>query len=367
MVGLATKIQWFLLLVLPFTAAAETDPVNEARAYLETFLTKETPGCVAHVSLRGKTAFSEGFGVASFSPSDTPEKWISQNQRFRVASVTKPIIATAVLILRDRKLPSLDILNLTLADFYPVELKGTPFAAMTLRQLLDHTSGLTREPAEIVLSAADLPKAMAVAPEKWLNGSAPGTRFDYSNLGYMILADVIEKLSGARLQDFMNDAIFLPLGMRSSLFTDPVPLHQSGELAKGYGSGAGKFVYQKIDTIRRRLLGSGGLLTTAEDLSRFTRAVEEKTLLSSDSWREAFTPSQPSVIAHEPYGLGWTLPSSSTKEHMGGGFGAYTLVQIKPVGACGFTTIILCNFNSGTLSGFTIKTVAQKMESLFCP
>src|SRR3981081_1297862 len=182
------------------------------------FVSAHDPGCAVLVIKDGQPVFRKGYGVADLR---TLRK-IGPETNFRLASLTKQFTAMAVMLLvHNGKLSYEDRLTDVFPDF-PASGK-----AITIRQLLNHTSGLidyedimAKQSAGI--SDDKIPQISDAGVLKLLRNETatkftPGTRWEYSNSGYVVLAMVVEKRSGMRFGDFLRQRIFMPLKMMATL------------------------------------------------------------------------------------------------------------------------------------------------------
>src|SRR4029078_11973081 len=140
---------------------------------------------------------------------------VGAGTNFRLASLSKQFTATAIMLLKaDGKLRYDDDITALLPNL-PAFARG-----VTVRNLLNHTSGLpdyedfVPDTQTVLVHDADIPVliARAAAPK-----FAPGTKYDYSNTGYGLLALIVEKVSGQRYADFLRDHIFVPLAMTGTV------------------------------------------------------------------------------------------------------------------------------------------------------
>jgi len=185
------------------------------------------PGAVVLVSKDGEIVFEQAFGSRSLIPEKTPLK---PNTIFDLASLTKPLATTvAIMILVREKKIRLDDQITRFIPMFGVFGKSTA----TFRQMLNHSSGLPawkpfheeivkmEKAGRINFVASRAAKSFVyeqIHREKPL--SAPGAQGLYSDLGFMILGESVEVLSGATLERFCQDRIFKPLGLRSTAFVD---------------------------------------------------------------------------------------------------------------------------------------------------
>lgn len=179
------------------------DAVNQAIAK------GNLPGAVVVIVHQGKVVFRKAYGNSSLEPEKMP---MVPEVVFDLASLTKPI-ATAVSILMLVEKGKLRLQDLV-ADHVP----GSPFggAKITIEQLLLHTSGHAANNA-----VADYQQGRAQAMEVVYRQkpiAPPGTKFTYSSFGYIVLGDIVERISGMPLDQFARQHIFDPLGMNETTF-----------------------------------------------------------------------------------------------------------------------------------------------------
>lgn len=270
------------------------------------------PGAAAMVIDHGRIVFERGYGVADLKTRHP----IDEHTNFRLASDTKQFTAMAIMLLvHDGKLHYED----RLTDIFP-EFPAYG-RAITVRNLLNHTSGL--------LDYEDLmPKYEGVPPDqvpqiqdgevlKLLEQQKttkfpPGTRWDYSNSGYVVLGTIIAKVSGESFPEFLHDRIFRPLGMDTTV----AYVKGKNEIpSRAYGhSKTNKGCEQTDQSPTSATLGDGGVYSSLGDLAKWDTALRQHTLLSEQEMRPAITPVKvPGVV--EPngkpatYGFGWFLNS----------------------------------------------------------
>jgi len=192
----------------------------------------------------------------------------------------------------------------------------------------------------------------------------PGSRWDYSNSGYVVLGQVVEKVSGESFGDFLHDRIFAPLGMNHTI------AYQRGknEVAnRAYGHTQENGVWQETDqSTTSATLGDGGIYSSLTDLAKWYAALRHHTLLSETEMRAAITP-VPVPGVHEPdgkpaaYGFGWFLNPYKGHHrmwHYGETVGFRTAIQRFT--ADNLTVIILCN-----RADLVPKNLALKVADLF--
>lgn len=237
-------------------------------------------GVVTLVAHKGEVASLEAVGWADLEA----KKPIRPDSLFWIASMTKPITATAVLMLQDEgKLSVNDLVEKHLPEFKnqwltdsrtndTLVLRRSP-RPITLRDLLTHTSGLADVAAPRPnCSLAELVMAYSQQPLKF----APGSRWEYCNSGMNTLGRIVEVVSGESFDDFLQERVFKPLGMKDTTFWPTAS--QLRRLAKSYQPGQdGKgldpteiwFIKDNVSDRLRTPFPSGGLFSTAQDMWRF--------------------------------------------------------------------------------------------------
>jgi serine-type D-Ala-D-Ala carboxypeptidase/endopeptidase len=223
------------------------------------------------------------------------ERWVGgpapdEQTVFRIASMTKSFTAAAVLLLRDEGTLRLD----DLAQDYVPELAGLRLTAgsapVTIRQLLTMTAGLpTDDPWGDRLQGQPLAEFAEFLAGGVSLAWSPGTRFEYSNLGYAILGRVITAASGEDYTDFVRTRLFQPLGMTASGF-DADEFHQ-GQLARGYQGKAG--AWEELAMAPSGAFAPmGGIFSCVSDLARWV-----------SGFLTAFLPGDEQTGAHHPLRL----------------------------------------------------------------
>ena len=311
--------------LLPGPLAAIPSTVEEA------IRAGETPGAVIVIGHEGRVVVRQAFGHRSLAPPRpmTPEAV------FDVASLTKVVAPTpAVLTLIEYGRLELDA---PVARYWP-EFKGRGKETIRLRQLLTHYSGLRPglppKPAASSYGAA-LQQILADIPLQ-----PPGSRFIYSDLNFIVLGELVRRVSGEPLEVYCRRHIFEPLGMKETGFKPPKSL--SERLVPTMAGSSG--VVHDPDTRRMGgISGAAGLFSTADDLAVFAQAILDQgrhaggQFLSADAIKSMAQPQSPS--GKLPLrGLGWAIHSASgswSEMLPPGSFGhkgyTGTLIWIDPV------------------------------------
>jgi CubicO group peptidase (beta-lactamase class C family) len=227
---------------------------------------------------------------------------------YDIMSITKQFTAAAILKLETMgKLRTTDPIGTYLGPV-PADKRE-----ITLHHLLTHTSGLIEALGDDydVLSRDDLlDKALASKPL-----SAPGSEFHYSNVGYSVLAAIIEKVAGLDYEHFLAKYLFAPAGMTSTGYVLPRwnPRQVTVEYdAQGDSQGRPYEHPWAADGPYWNLRGNGGMLSTARDLVRCHRALTGDTVLTARAKEKLFTPYAPMPDAGESYAYGWIIHDTDT-------------------------------------------------------
>ena len=261
------------------------------------------------VAKKGKVVFKNHYGYADFKK----KTMIDENSVFQLASVSKQFTAAAILILQENGKLSIDD---RVTRFYP----GFPYEEVTVRQLLNHTSGL--------------PKYFWLAEHKWDQNHppsnqemmdlmeehnverffSPGASFDYSNTGYMVLASIVEKVSGMEYGDFVKDNIFEPLDMENTY----VYRYEQDAIAENQLSGYRLYKrrwHAKIGgTVNDRIVGDKNIYSTTEDMLKWVQGLNSGKIVSERTLTQMYTAGQTKYKRKVPYGFGFRIKEDESEK-----------------------------------------------------
>ena len=324
-------IQTLILSTLLFSCA----PISHMTDSIDTLMQRYadgSPGASLLVIRDGKAVVRRAYGMADL------EKKIAATPQtnYRLASVTKQFTATAILLLyQDSKL-SLD-------DRIKRWLPSLPAAldSVTIRQLLTHTSGIIDYEDVIPpgttaqLHDADVLRLLESQDSTYFK---PGTKYQYSNSGYALLALIVERVSEKSFAAFLHDRIFAPLGMNHTVaFEDGVSTVSNR--AFGYTMKDSAWT-RKDQSTTSAVLGDGGIYSSIDDLVRWDAALYDSRLLSDASRKLAFSPQTPTDKPDVSYGFGWRI-TGETLWHSGETSGFRNVIVRYP--ARHLTVVILRN------------------------
>lgn len=316
-----------LSIVLPSVVRA--DPTDD---FIKAQMKRQNiPGLSLVVIKNGEVVKVEGYGFADvrLQVPATPDTV------YKIASVSKQFIATGIMLLVQED-------RLDLNDRISRYLDDTPktWKDIRIRHLLTHTSGIVREapgydPSSI-RSDADVVKAAYSAPLRF----SPGQKWEYCNVGYFALAEIIRKVSGRPWTDYLSEKVFKPSGMETTH-----PTNTTVDLpnrARGYSNDDKLLDANDWPALRP----SGAFLSTVRDLAKWDAVLDTGTLLSKSTRRKMWTPVKLNDGAARPYGLGWELSSIAGRKtvHHSGGMPGFRAMFARFV-EDGLTVIALMNLD----------------------
>jgi CubicO group peptidase (beta-lactamase class C family) len=345
------------------------DPRDRVDALLAPWSKGDAPGAAVLVIKDGQVVVKKGYGLASVEDKQP----IEPDTAFLLCSLTKQFTAMAVMILAERgKLRYED----TLSSFFP---EFPPYAqSITIRHLLQHTAGFP-EYDDLFLASGKIdrfwPRSAKSKPSSFEPTSkdvlrilaeqkelrfAPGEKFEYSNSGYVVLAQVVEKVSGQTFAQFLQQEIFQPLGMKNSRLYDEtrptIPKRATSYKLAANG------VYREIDHApQNAVYGEDNIYTTVEDLYHWDQALYTEKLVRAATLKEAFTPGKLNNGTATRYGFGWFVDEVLGLEalvHGGSWLGFRTYVLRFPDQR--FTVVVLSN-----LAEFQPDAIATGISKIF--
>lgn len=280
-----------LVFLLTATAMAQTDKVDDL---VKTEMRRQRlSGLSLAVVKEGKIIKAEGYGLANVEH-NIPAK---PETVYQIGSVSKQIIAAGIMLLMQEGKVSLD-------DQISKFLEGTPdiWKEITVRHLLTHTSGIVREAPGFdpykIQNDADVIKTAYALPLRF----APGEKWEYCNVGYFALAEIIRKVTGKPWGEYLHERIFQSLEMnatRTTSTTEIVP-----NRADGYVWKDGKL---RNADIFFALRPSGAFLSTVLDLAKWGAALYSDQFLKPTTREQMWTPVKLNNGTTYPYGFGWEL------------------------------------------------------------
>jgi len=301
---------------------------------------------------KGKVIYKKSFGYTDFRN----KKELTDSSSFQIASVSKPITATAIMVLQQQKLINLED---SVGSFFP----GFPFHNVQVKHLLSHQSGL---PEYLYFSEKlwkDKKKTMRnvdvvtmLLENEIKRYGLPEKKYNYVNTNFALLASIVEVVSGKSFSDFVNDNIFKPANMTNSF------VYEKGitELPINATYGHDNRQWRESNSHFNGVVGDKGIYTTVEDLLKFDSALLNETIITNQTQQLAFTPQHENLNKLDNYGLGWRISEkedgSKTVYH-GGWWNGYRSHFIRMLDE-EKTIIVLTNCTKG---GFLKNNVLKEL------
>lgn len=335
------------------TAGAEAVNWAEVDLLLEVEMVKRRiPGLAMAIVRHGAVVRATSYGFADLEESRraTPET------PFLIASITKTFTSVAVLTLVEEGKVDLDD---PIGKY--VEQLPQPWRAATVRQLLQHTSGINS------FTAHETPPCPTGAPATQPRDAIaevaclpldfePGTAWSYSDTGYLLLGLLIEARSGQSYADALRERIFAPLGMEATHLLGTRAVAAAIGYERGLELRPGPQLEGGIE------FASGGLVSTVLDLARWAAALGSPEMLTPATWASAWTPA---AAGDAEYGMGFALKPVAGRRHVGhsgGGPSAATVLAHFPDE--GVSIILLTNTNQPRLA---MRELAERVAELVLP
>jgi CubicO group peptidase (beta-lactamase class C family) len=374
---------FFLILVAAsslFAQSSSRDLAKQLDTAFSGLATADTPGFAALVKKDDRIVFEKGYGVRDLRTKTA----IDAQTNFRLASFTKQFTAMAIMLLaHDGKLRY----DQTLTEIFP------EFPAygktITVRNLLNHTGGLPDY--EDLMDAAEKSKGPIWSAEKQIQDAevlqllkkeshgkfAPGTKWEYSNSGYVVLGLIVAKVSGKSFGESLHDRIFAPLKMDHTLVFEKGK-NEVTNRAYGHVKKENSFV-ETDQSSTSATQGDGGIYSNLEDLSKWDDALRDHTLISEKEFLPAISPAKlpPGTEAKlaedvpdslrgkaSGYGFGWFLnlqDSHPLMWHYGDTMGFKT--AIFRYTRDNVTVIVLCNHTDFDQGALALKAAQMVLPS----
>lgn len=320
---------------------AKTEPISNEKAlkldtlYTELYEKGAFNGNVL-VAENGNIIFEKSYGLAD----EQTKRKLNDSTLFELASVSKQFTAMGIVQLeKDNKLSYGDDITK-----YVPELKE--YNGITIRNLLNHTGGLPDymqisdnhwDKSTIATNNDILDMFQKVKPKKLFE---PNEKWEYSNTGYLILATIIERVSGKEFGEYLYDKIFKPLNMRNTfVYRKRFAPKQIENYANGY-------IYS--DSLKRKILpdelgkdfyvvfldgivGDGMINSNLRDLLKWDRALYENKIINKKDRKAIFSSAKTKDSAQTDYGFGWMIDSTKTYGkvalHSGGWAGYVSYIE----------------------------------------
>ncbi len=327
-------------------------PSARIDALMAEHASNDAPGAAVLVVRGEEVVHAAGYGLANLA---TGER-ITPRTVFGIGAMTMPFTSLAVLMLAEQRLIHLD----DSVSRYVPELKRRFGTAITIRQLLNHTSGLPDYYASMdslfpkvkvrsrygnEVKRLTMPTNADGADALYQWGAPefpPGSDFRYHHCGYEMLALVIERVTDQRYADVLAEKVFDRLGMTATFVADGA----AGVIVhRAYDYHPEEDGYARSDYRRMMyMMGAQGIHSSLEDLSRWVRALDSDHLVPEEFASEVYAPSALADGRRFDYGLGWRIGVHAGHRrvfHEGDRFGFRSVIARHP--ELGVTVVILAN------------------------
>lgn len=292
----------------------------------------------------GEVFFSKSYGYANIKEKDT----LTLYSNFQLASVSKPLTALAVLQLYEKGLIDLD-------DDIKKYIPELPYDDITIRMLLTHKSGLFNYMyfsdrfwnswTTPISNEETINLICEKKPNIWF---FPGRKYNYSNTGFMLLASIVERVSGKSFAYYMKDNIFIPAGMDSTYIYDACLTPEVREQnVIGYRPN-GRIAE---NSYLNGVVGDKGVYSNVVDMFKLDQVLYTDKLVKQATLEEAYTPQHTKLHIDDNYGLGWRInaknPDAKIVYHAGWWKGFKTqFIRVLPNQV---TIIVLSNKQRGPI------------------
>lgn len=319
----ATGLYCFLLIFCQINILLAQDTVQELDSFLTGLHKEHKLNGILLLAKKGEVVFRKAYGTANFEK-DLP---ITSSTPFNLASVAKQFTAMALMILAEQGKVMYD-------DPITKYLTSLDYHDITVRHLLNHQGGLVDYVG--LFSQHDWDRSKIAGNEDLIALLAEhrpktrfeaGSRFEYSNTGYILLGSIVEKASGQTFTEFLEEYIFIPLGMKNSFAYNLKIKDRPSHMAMGYrihadGYDANDLIY--LDGV----MGDGNVYSSADDLFIWDRALYTEKLVRKETLKEAFTPGSLNDGTVTEYGFGWGVSNNgNTVSHGGRWVGFRSLIR----------------------------------------
>jgi CubicO group peptidase (beta-lactamase class C family) len=339
--------QIILFILLPALIFGQKNVSGNLDKYMQAQVDVNNFSGTVLVTQNGSILLKKAYGLADY-------EWNIKNTvdtKFQLASVTKQFTATAILLLVEKGKLSL---NDKLSKFFPDYPKAD---SVTIHMLLSHSSGLAMGFKELATSTISVDSAYTEI-KKIPYEFSPGTKTAYSNIGYYLLAKIIEKVSGEKYAVFLEKNIFEKVGMKNTGVSnnDSIILKK----AKVYCRTEKGYVHNPYINWGVNI-GHDGVYSTVEDLALWDKALYGTTILSTEMKKLMFT-----SYSSENWGYGFIINPFYNQGHQliahdGGFFGTMTSFNRFTDDKI-FVTVLSNNESFSYIIGYGLSAIALQKE-----
>lgn len=301
-----------LFILVPQLASAQwKDKIKVVDSALTYLYSRKLFNGAVLIGENGKVLYKKALGIA-----DTGGRPLTTSSAFNLASVSKQFFAMMIMMLKEQGKLDYD---------QPVQkyLSLFPYADITIRHLLTHTSGLPEyfslaERHMTLVDTLDNDKMFAMLvkyrPDVIFR---PGDRYEYCNTNYILLASIISKLSGMSCADFFDQRVVKPLGLKNTYIYNLTMRSYPASRVFGFHYEKNKPVIDDLQQLDG-VVGDGNIYSSAEDLYIWEQALYTSKLVKAETFREAISPGRLNNDSLNYYGFGWSVKKPNEASHSGG-------------------------------------------------
>lgn len=273
------------------------------------------------VAKDGKVLYKKAFGVNDASG----KTQLSTQSSFNLASVSKQFVAMTIMLLKEEN-------KLNYEDAVQQHLPTFPYPNINIRHLLTHTSGLpeyfdlAQKQLTLIDTLTNTDLLQLLAHHQPSLEFEPGSRWTYCNTGYILLASLVEKISGKPFAQFFAERIAQPLGLQHTFVYHFKGPQAPAQRVLGMRRENGKLLLDDLMSFDG-VVGDGNVYSSAEDLLKWEQALYTEKLVKKSTLDEAFTPVKLKDGSTHPYGFGWGIGKNGQElSHTGGWVGFRTSI-----------------------------------------
>lgn len=304
------KLLILLILIPQFLPAQWKEKIKTVDSVLTYLHSRKLFNGSVLIGENGKVIYKKALGIA-----DTTSRRLTTSSAFNLASVSKQFFAMMIMMLKEQGKLDYD---------QPVQKYLTlfPYADITIRHLLTHTSGLPEyfplaERHMTLVDTLDNDKMFAMLVKyKPAAVFKPGDRYEYCNTNYILLASVISKLSGMSCADFFDQRIVKPLQLKNTYIYNLTMRSYPASRVFGFHYEKNKPVIDDLQQLDG-IVGDGNVYSSVEDLYIWDQALYTSKLVKSETFKEAISPFKLNNDSLTNYGFGWSVRKPGEATHSG--------------------------------------------------
>jgi CubicO group peptidase (beta-lactamase class C family) len=339
----------------------EKDDPHACQTLHDRMTADRVPSISIAVIHNGEIEWAQGFGVAQLDGAP-----VTAETLFQSGSISKPVAAMAALRLAQEGKLSLDTdVNQALTSWKIPPSAAAPGAVVTLRELLNHTAGLTVQGFPGYAAGTPIPTLVQI-----LNGeqpantapvrleAPPGSRWKYSGGGYTVMQQLLIDVSHEQFAKLMRDAVLAPIGMTRSTYEQPLPMELRAGAATPYNAdgtpvAGGPHTYPEM--------AAAGLWTTPTDLARYAIEIQRSLRGDANHVLSAEMTKQMLVTGQGNYGLGLVIGGSPENPYFShGGINAGFENSLVAYQRTGEGAAVMTNTQGGQqLADAVIRSIAS--------